>query len=43
VGRFGAEKGHFAHKNQQKSQKIDVDFEVVLLILKWLSAILSQF
>jgi hypothetical protein len=40
MGRFGAEKGRFAHKNQQKSQKIDVDFEVVLLIMNGLMVIL---
>jgi hypothetical protein len=41
-GRFVCKKGRLAHKNQQKSQKIDVDFEIFLLILKWLSAISSE-
>jgi hypothetical protein len=43
TGHFGAERGRFAHKNQQRSQKIDADFEIVLLIMNGLSAILRQF
>jgi hypothetical protein len=39
-GGFGSKWGRFAHKNQQKSQKNDADFEVVLLIVNGLSGIL---
>jgi len=40
LGSFCAQKSQKIAKNRQKSQKIEVDFEVVLLILKRLSVIL---
>jgi hypothetical protein len=42
AGGFGSKLGRFANKNRKKSQKIDADFEVVLLILNGLSTILRQ-
>jgi len=40
-GHLGARKGRFANNNRQKSQKIAMDFEVVLLIAKELCAVFA--
>jgi hypothetical protein len=41
-GRFGAEKGRFANKIEQKSTFFDTDFEAFVLIIKELSEICTE-
>jgi hypothetical protein len=40
--RFGVRKGRFAHKNRRKSIKINTVFEVIVLMIKELSAICTE-
>jgi hypothetical protein len=41
AGGFGSKLGRFANKNRKKSQKIDADFEIVLLMTKELVAVFA--